>query len=378
MARQPFAARRRELRSSRTLHLFLGASALLFLLASWFGAQFDAGRGLARTPLSQTQTHPVATSTDETMTQLDPQTGGHHGAQLPILPQPPPPSSSRLPASSMPLRVISYNIRYATSNPVLGERPWPVRRSKLCTQLRFITAGHESPFVCLQECLYSQVIDIQSCLGPSWSYIGRGRGEFETDGEFSPVFYRSDAWDHVRSETRWLSETPDVPSRGWDAALNRIVTMGQFRHKVSGTSVVVMSTHFDHRGVRAREHSAGLLLQFADEWGRGRDSSQPSVVLVGGDFNSTPDDGAYKAMTAPGSGMSDISDLVPVDEHYGNHLTYTSFGEPREWPKRIDFLFIQEPRTAVVTTFGVLANSFDDQIRSSDHRPVVADMNIVP
>ena len=280
-------------------------------------------------------------------------------------------------ATSMPLRVISYNIRYATQRPVLGERPWDVRCPKLCTQLRFITAGHESPFICLQETLYSQLIGIQSGLGPAWSHIGRGRGEGETDGEFSPIFYRSDVWNCVQSDTRWLSETPWKPSRGWDAALNRIVTMGDFSHKATGTRVVVMSTHFDHIGVKARENSAKLLIKFAKEWSLSGEL-RPSVVLVGGDFNSTPDDGAYKAMTAPGSGMSDISDLVPVDRHYGNHLTYTSFGEPREWPKRIDFVFIQEPRTAVINTFGVLANSFDDQIRSSDHRPVVSDMEISP
>lgn len=277
----------------------------------------------------------------------------------------------------MPLRMVSYNIRYATQNPVLGERPWDVRCPKLCTQLKFISAGHESPFICLQESLYSQIIDIQSYLGPAWSHIGRGRGEGETDGEFSPVFYRSDFWNCERSETRWLSQTPWKPSRGWDAVLNRIVTMGEFSHKVTGTRVIVMSTHFDHIGVKAREHSAELLIEFAKEWGRSG-QVRPSVVLIGGDFNSTPEDGAYRTMTAPGSGMSDISSLIPESEHYGNHLTYTSFGEPREVPKRIDFLFIQEPRTAVITTFGVLANSFDDMIRSSDHRPVVADMEIMP
>ncbi|KAI6783229.1 uncharacterized protein J7T54_000731 [Emericellopsis cladophorae] len=278
--------------------------------------------------------------------------------------------------TSQPLRAISYNIRYATQSPVLGERPWTVRCPKLCTQLNFLTAGHESPFICLQECLYYQVVDIQSRLGSSWSHIGRGRGRAETDGEFSPIFYRSGIWSCVRSETRWLSETPYQPSKGWDAVLNRIVTMGEFVNKTRGTRVVVMSTHFDHIGVKARQHSAELLIQFAKEWSHDSDIS-PAVVLIGGDFNSTPNDGAYKTMTAPGSDMSDIASLIPVDQHYGNHLTYTSFGEPTEWPKRIDFLFVQEPRTAVITSFGVVSNSFDDQIRISDHRPVVADMDIV-
>lgn len=279
-------------------------------------------------------------------------------------------------STTMPLRVITYNVRYATGSPALGERPWDVRCPKLCTQLNFITAGHESPFICLQECLYPQIKDIQANLGASWSHVGRGRGEGERDGEFSPIFYRSEVWACERSETKWLSKTPEKPSRGWDAVLNRIVTMGEFTHKLTGTRVIVMSTHFDHLGVKAREHSAKLLIQFAKDW-KNEKATEPSVVLVGGDFNSEPSDGAYKAMTAPDSGMSDIQDLVPEGKHYGNHVTYTSFGEAREVPKRIDFLFIQEPRTAQINTFGVLANSFDDLIRVSDHRPVVSDMDII-
>ncbi|KAH7141220.1 Endonuclease/exonuclease/phosphatase [Dactylonectria estremocensis] len=279
--------------------------------------------------------------------------------------------------TTMPLRVITYNIRYATGRPVLGERPWSVRCPKLTTQLRFITAGHESPFICLQECLHGQIQDIQAQLGETWAHIGRGRGDGPRDGEFSPIFYHRETWRCERQETRWLSKTPDKPSRGWDAVLNRIVTMGEFSHAVTGTRVIVMSTHFDHIGVKARQHSAELLIKFAKEWSVEGDGPAASVALVGGDFNSPPDDGAYKVMTAPDSGMADISDLVPESRHYGNHITYTSFGEAREVPKRIDFLFIQEPRTAQVNTFGVLANSFDDQIRVSDHRPVVADLDIV-
>ncbi|KAI5458446.1 Endonuclease/exonuclease/phosphatase [Mariannaea sp. PMI_226] len=272
-----------------------------------------------------------------------------------------------------PLRIISYNVRYATKHPVSGEHPWSIRGPKLVNQLQFITSGHENAFICTQECLHGQIQDIQAQLGDTWAYIGRGRGEKAHDGEFSPVWYKRDTWSCKRHETRWLSKTPDRPSRGWDAALPRVVTMGEFQHNKKGTRVIVMSTHFDHMGVKAREHSASLLIQFAKEWSA---KSKVSAVLIGGDFNSPPDDGAYKLITAPGSGMLDISELIPESRRYGNHLTYTSFGEPDEQPSRIDFLFIQEPRTAKVINFGVLSNNHDDKIRLSDHRPVVADLEI--
>ncbi|KAH6603297.1 endonuclease exonuclease phosphatase family [Trichoderma cornu-damae] len=278
------------------------------------------------------------------------------------------------PAHTMPLRVVTFNVRYATSRTVKGEKPWNERGPKLLNEIDFITAGHENAFLCLQEVLHNQLKHVQSSLGPSWAYIGRGRDDGKKKGEFSPVFYRSDVWWLERSQTRWLSETPEKPSRGWGASYNRVVTMGEFSHKVTGTRVVVMSTHFDHQSTEARQHSAEHLMQYARDWSRGDNTS---VVLIGGDFNSTPDDVAYRLMTAPESGMSDLSDLLPEERHHGNRLTYTSFGEPNEWPQRIDFLFIREPHTAVVKTFSVLENVFDDQIRLSDHRPVVSDLDIV-
>lgn len=130
--------------------------------------------------------------------------------------------------------------------------------------------------------------------------------------------------------------------------------------------------------MKARENSAKLLIKLAKEWNQHTSETvpEPSAVFIGGDFNSDPSDGAYKLMTAKGSGMSDVADLVPAAEHYGNYLTYTSFGEPGEIPKRIDFLFVKEPRDVKVNTFGVLANSFDDNVRLSDHRAVIADLSL--
>ncbi|CAH0018325.1 unnamed protein product [Clonostachys rhizophaga] len=278
---------------------------------------------------------------------------------------------------TLPLRLITYNIRYASKHPVANEKPWEIRCPKLVTQLKFITEGHDSPFICLQEVLDSQVHDVQRGLGAGWGHIGRGREKGETDGEFSPIFYRSSTWRLTRYETRWLSKTPDRPSRGWDAYYNRIVTMGEFAHRTTNTTVIVMSTHFDHMGAIAREHSADLLIKFAKEWSAASEADV-SAVLIGGDFNSAPDDDSYRRMTAPGSGMSDIADLVPDSRKYGNRLTYTSFGEPEYGSARIDFLFIKEPRTALVKSYGVLANQFEDGVLISDHRPVVADLEVLP
>ncbi|KAF9870806.1 endonuclease/Exonuclease/phosphatase [Colletotrichum karsti] len=279
-------------------------------------------------------------------------------------------------ASSMLIRMVSQNVRYATKNPTPKEKLWKDRGPKLINQLDFITTGHESAFICLQEVLYSQLEEIQSWLGPNWAHIGLGRDDGKRAGEFSPVFYQVNRWQCERSETLWLSKTPEKPSRGWDAVLNRIVTVGEFVDKQTEARVVVMSTHFDHIGVRAREESAKLLLKIARDWSNGANGKPPTTVLLAGDFNSTPEDNAYKTMVAPDSGMVDVFTTVPKEKRYGNEITYTSFDEPNEKPTRIDFLFVQDPSPATIRTFGVLSNKFDDDVFLSDHRPVVADVEI--
>ncbi|KAK3499202.1 Endonuclease/exonuclease/phosphatase [Neurospora hispaniola] len=251
-------------------------------------------------------------------------------------------------SAQLHVRFVSFNIRFATDNPVPGEQPWTDRRPRLCAQLNFLTSGHDSTFLCLQEVLYSQLLDIQDSLGPSWSHVGRGREDGKLAGEFSPIFFRVDEWDCQDWKTYWLSETPERPSIGWDAVLERIVTVGSFRHKTTSKAVIVM-THRD---------------------------SYPPLVL-GGDLNSTPIDQAYKTLTSPDSGLQDTSAVFPDELKYGNRdITYTSFGEPDEEPKTIDFLFVQRPPTLILRLFGILPNKFDDGIFLSDHRPIFVDMEV--
>ncbi|KAK3325384.1 Endonuclease/exonuclease/phosphatase [Apodospora peruviana] len=275
----------------------------------------------------------------------------------------------------IPARVVTLNVRYATKNPVPGEEPWSVRCPKVCAQLRFIAAGQSSVFFCLQEALYSQVSDIQAGLarlGSSWGYIGHGRDDGKKAGEFSPIFYRTDNWTCERNETRWLSTTPKVPSKSWDATLNRIVTLGFFRHKETGAPVAVMSTHLDHAGSDARHQSACSLRNLAQQWGAAQ-----VPLFLGGDFNSTPDEAPYKTLTAPNLGMKDVSGLVKENLKYGNQeITYTTFGEPGERPKRIDYLFAHESCGVKYLGFAILPNRFDDNVYLTDHRPVIVDVEI--
>ena len=74
--------------------------------------------------------------------------------------------------------------------------------------------------------------------------IGEGR-DGGNHGEYSAIYYHNKKLNLLKTETFWLSETPKKPSIGWDAALNRISTMGVFTRIDSNEKIVIYNNHFD-------------------------------------------------------------------------------------------------------------------------------------
>jgi len=91
-------------------------------------------------------------------------------------------------ASPTNIRVLTHNIRYATESPFKGEERWPVRCPRLCSQLLFNSVP-EATFICLQEVLHHQLVDILKALnqsvdvGGEWKYVGVGREDGNQAGE---------------------------------------------------------------------------------------------------------------------------------------------------------------------------------------------------
>lgn len=208
-------------------------------------------------------------------------------------------------------------------------------------------------------------------LDSQWDYIGVGRDDGKEAGEYSPIFYRPSVWRLNWSRTRWLSPTPEKPSKGWDASSIRIVTVGNFTHVKTSRKIFVLNTHLDNDGAVSRSESAKMILSEIQTY---TDIDDSSAVLLTGDFNSPPDDGAYQIMTSADSIMEDIGVQVPKEKRYGNEMTFTSFGYVDNTPSRIDFIFSRKGDEPIYRTYAVLANRFDDGVYLSDHRACVADL----
>ena len=258
----------------------------------------------------------------------------------------------------------SFNIRYAN-----GDRgtihEWANRRDTLTSFIR-----HADLSICgMQEVLYEQLLDLQARL-PEYDYVGVGRDDGQTEGEFSPIFFRRSEWRALKSGTFWLSPTPDVVgSKGWDAVLPRIATWALLRHRQSGEQLICVSTHFDHIGVQARVESGRLILQQV------RKIAGRLPMVLTGDFNVGMESDVYQSiMHDPDYPLLD-SYLVGAP-HEGVFYTYHDFGRrPVERCSKIDFIFIS-PDIKVNRTLIPQESRIEGARIMSDHNPVVATLQL--
>ena len=256
-------------------------------------------------------------------------------------------------------RVMSFNIRY--NNPDDGEDAWPNRKDMVAGVIRF----HDADFAGLQEALLGQIEDLEARL-PQYAWIGVGRTDGVSEGEFTPIFYRPDRFELLEHDTFWLSESPEVPgSKSWDAALERIATWGLFRDRGTGGRFILLNTHFDHIGQEARRESAELILTQLDEIA----ADLPTVVT--GDFNATDDSEPYRVLTNADTGLRDALS-VTQQPHYGPTSSWSGFEAVAE-DRRIDFVFVSDD--VDVLRHGILSETVDGRF-PSDHLPVLAEVAV--
>ncbi len=261
-----------------------------------------------------------------------------------------------------PVNVITFNVRY--NNPGDSANAWPFRKDFAASQILF----HEAQIVGVQEALHGQMIDLLERL-PAFRYVGVGRDDGKEKGEYSAIFYDSTRLKLLQTNTFWLSTTPEVPgSKGWDAAITRVVTWAKFRDKKTKKEFYAFNTHFDHIGKEARRESAKLLLQKVNEIG----GKNPTVIT--GDFNSVPSDEPIQVITETANPLHLIdSKAVSLKPHYGPTGTFNGFTAKEINDNPIDYIFIKNK--VKVLKHATLSQSWKGRF-SSDHFPVFASLVI--
>ena len=253
--------------------------------------------------------------------------------------------------------LITYNIRYNNEND--GINAWPNRKYQVTDLLRF----HEADIIGLQEVLYDQITDVSLQL-PGFDQVGVGRDDGNAAGEYSPIFYNSRKYQLKEHGWFWLSETPDFPSLGWDAACKRICTYVLLEDYDKRKSVWVFNTHFDHLGNEARINSAQLIMRKIDTL-----NTRNFPVVLMGDFNLTPESKPIERIETVFYDSKKVSQQVP----YGPEGTFNDFDFNSELKNRIDYIFVKGKIDII--KYGVLTDS-NEQHYPSDHLPVLVEIEL--
>ena len=217
-----------------------------------------------------------------------------------------------------------------------------------------------------QEVLDGQLNDMLQLL-PDYDYIGVGRDDGANDGEFAAIFYDKKQLRLLDYGNFWLSETPEKPTLGWDAACIRICTWGKFRCRQSRKTFFFFNLHMDHVGKVARREGAKLVVD------RIRKLAGKRPVVLTGDFNVDQNDEIY-AIFANSGLLNDSYTHAAI--RFAENGTFNSYKPDYKTGSRIDHVFVSP--TFTVERYGILTNGYwtnsgDKAVRRlpSDHYPVM-------
>lgn len=191
---------------------------------------------------------------------------------IPLIAAAPALSSRADDAGGKGLRVMTYNLRYASMK---GSEAWPDRRPAMKALLK-----QQAPDIMgTQEGVYHQLRDLAADL-PEYDWIGTGR-DGGSRGEFMAIYYQRERFEPLAYDHFWLSDTPEViASSTWGNTNRRMVTSVRFKDRRSDKVFHLWNTHLDHALQPAREKAAELI--------KTRLAKMPSnePVILMGDFNA--------------------------------------------------------------------------------------------
>lgn len=244
------------------------------------------------------------------------------------------------------IKVISYNVRVSGGD---GENHWDKRKHASINMI-----NEERPTIFgVQEAKPDQMQYLVENL-PQYGYIGVGREDGISSGEHMTIFYLKEEVELLDGGTFWLSETPEEPSMGWDAACKRSCTWTKLRMKDTGKEFAYINTHLDHVGkVAQREGLALICERFAEIVPVG----MPAFLTA--DFNAVTSDPIFEPLNAE---MLDARVAAPDSDERG---TFNGWGKA---DSVIDHIFF---RGAEAHTFKVLRDKDYGAPYISDHYPVV-------
>ena len=246
------------------------------------------------------------------------------------------------------LKVMSYNIRLGSADDKTNS--WALRYTATEEMLK-----DQAPDVFgVQEALEYQVRYIEEICG--YESVGVGRENGKKEGEHMSIFWNKKTVKMLKWGTFWLSETPEKPSKGWDAECFRTATWALMKDKKTGKKFYFVNTHLDHKGTEAQKNGLKLIV---DRIAEINPDGLPMVLT--GDFNIEPKNPALKDLDARMQSARKIA--VKTDDH----ATYNGWGKSSTM---IDYIYVSGFSSC--PEYQTVTKRYEDRKFISDHYPIFA------
>lgn len=256
------------------------------------------------------------------------------------------------------IKVMSYNIRCGFCEDSSSVNNWSNRKYLVAYLIKF----HNPDLIGLQEAEMFQVKELIEMLD-EYNWYGVSREDGNEGGESTAILYRKKRFSLEERKTLWLSETPELVSKGWDGAFKRTVTITKLKDLISSKEFYYLNTHFDQIGEVARTESSKLIVNEIGKY------AADYPIILSGDFNYISNSEGYKIIT---SKLFDAK-VISKSESVGGNITFNGFGNDIKSDNKIDFIFVNNKTTVLnhiieTTTF--------NELFPSDHYPVITEINL--
>ena len=276
------------------------------------------------------------------------------------------------------LSVMSFNIRCFTKEAE-EINYWTNRKDAVLA----LILNYSPDIIGFQEVTHPQYLFLMEELGDLYGYYGSYRSGLNVEranfliktsdpkvssintnyssmiSEASPIFYKKSRFEVVDHDMFWLSETPEKPSKGWDAKLKRIATYLEFKDHYTDNTVHFVNTHFDHMGDAAKLNSAKLINDYIGD---------RSNFIVVGDFNSMEGTEPYTELL---SKTLVNSKYCILETERSNGPTSNGYGTFKE-ELPIDHIFLQNTYSA--QSYLIIEDKRADGNYISDHFPILVNL----
>ena len=247
------------------------------------------------------------------------------------------------------LKVMSYNIRMGIAKD--GTNSWEFR----CPATIEMLNAQKPDVFGVQEAFEFQIRFIEEYCR-DYKSVGVGRDDGKKKGEYMSIFWNKKTVSLLKWGTFWLSETPDKPSKGWDAHCRRTATWALMKDKKTGKKFYFVNTHLDHKGKEAQKNGLKLIVDRIESI-----NPQGYPMILTGDFNIKPDNAALIGLD------SRMQSTRKIAADTDNHNTFNGWSvKPTD--SVIDYIYISGFSSC--PQYRTVTEKYAERPFVSDHYPI--------